>query len=294
MKSSAWSVGSRSSIRGSRNWPNSPRAPSKRPNRSSTRCRLNESHADDLARLDTVLDEERITAHVRKAIAAAPLQIDPFPHIVVERLFPVDVYKLLLKSIPPPAFFSDRDPLKQNLRIADGVWPELSVRVLGFLEEVIARRAIRPAVLEKFHEPLQRHYDTIFGPAFRERAGQMPQPCRADGVMLRRPGYHLAAHRDPKRAMLTCLLYLARSGRQRGVRHAHLSRDSTMARRSTRRRTTPRQMDRTCELVKMVPYRPNTMLAFINSGGAHGATIPEDAPRGSGALRVSVLPGDRK
>ena len=30
--------------------------------------------------------------------------------------------------------------------------------------------------------------------------------------MLRRPGYYLGPHRDPKRAMLTCLLYLAREG----------------------------------------------------------------------------------
>jgi hypothetical protein len=30
--------------------------------------------------------------------------------------------------------------------------------------------------------------------------------------MPRRPGYHLEPHRDPKRSLLTCLLYLARPG----------------------------------------------------------------------------------
>ena len=36
---------------------------------------------------------------------------------------------------------------------------------------------------------LQRHYDTIFGPAFRERAALMPQAVSGGRVMLRRPGY---------------------------------------------------------------------------------------------------------
>lgn len=240
--------------------------------------RLNESQGDHIASLNTVLDEARITSHVRKAIAAAPLQLDPFPHIVVDRLLPVDVYKLLLKAIPPPAFFSDRDPIKQNLRIPIGFGPELSVRVLDFLEEVIARRVIRPAVLERFHEPLQGHYDTIFGPGLRVRASQMPQSVSGGRVMLRRPGYHLSAHRDPKRAMLTYLLYFARSSDSETY-GTHIYRVLNDGETGYTQTYYPEQDGRTCELVKMVPYRPNTMLVFLNSGGAHGATIPDDAPQ---------------
>jgi hypothetical protein len=33
-----------------------------------------------------------------------------------------------------------------------------------------------------------------------------------------------------------------------------------------------------CDLAGVVPFRPNTMLVFLNSRGAHGATIPGDAP----------------
>jgi hypothetical protein len=32
-----------------------------------------------------------------------------------------------------------------------------------------------------------------------------------------------------------------------------------------------------CELVKSVPNRANTLLVFLNSRGAHGASIPADA-----------------
>ena len=34
-----------------------------------------------------------------------------------------------------------------------------------------------------------------------------------------------------------------------------------------------------CELVKAVPFRPNTAVAFLNAGGAHGADIPKSAPK---------------
>ena len=30
--------------------------------------------------------------------------------------------------------------------------------------------------------------------------------------------------------------------------------------------------------MKLVPFRANSMLVFLNSRGAHGATIPADAP----------------
>ena len=67
--------------------------------------------------LDDILDEQRIAAHVRHAIAAAPMMRDPFDHIVVERILPDDVYQLLLQAIPPTMFFTDADPVKQDLRV---------------------------------------------------------------------------------------------------------------------------------------------------------------------------------
>ena len=242
-------------------------------------ARLNESHRDLLEKADKHLDEARIVAHVQSAVAAAPLLLDPYPHIVVEQLLPENVYKLLLKAIPPSVFFSDRDPIKQNLRMPLEEGPELTQRVLNFLEDVIAKGVIRPAVLEKFHDPLQHHYDAIFGQEFRERAGAMPQSVSGGRVMLRRPGYHLSPHRDPKRALLTCLLYFARTNdiEEYGTQIYRVLDDRQPAYTHT---YYPEDDGRTCELVKTVPYRPNTMLVFLNSSGAHGADIPTTAPAG--------------
>jgi hypothetical protein len=42
------------------------------------------------------------------------------------------------------------------------------------VDDALARQMIQPAVLDRFHEPLQQHCETMFGPAFVERANQMP------------------------------------------------------------------------------------------------------------------------
>ena len=240
---------------------------------------LNARQRDVVAELPRLLDEQRLTRHIRCAIESATLLSEPFEHAVVERLLPEDIYQLLLDAIPPAAFFHDRDPIKRDIRFPMDFGPTLTAMVWGFFDDVIARRAIRTAVLDKFHEPLQRHFDAVFGHAFRERAGALPQSVSGGRLMLRSPGYHLDPHRDPKHTMLTCLLYLARPGDSEtyGTKIFRVAGDGDASYKQT---YYPEQEGHTCELVKVVPFRPNSMLVFLNSRGAHGATIPADAPPG--------------
>lgn len=269
---------------------------------------LNAEQRARLAQLPTLLHTPDVVAHVRRAIATCPLLTDPYPHVVVEDLFPDEIYRLLLEAIPPPAFFGDRDPIKQNLRVPVPSGPDLAVHVWKFFDEVVARQGILPALLEKFGTALGDHYEKMFGSEFRSRAMALPVEMSGGRLMLRRPGYHLAPHRDPKRSIGTCLLYFARpedsevygTGIYRVVNDGEASYTQTYY---------PEQEGRQCELVKLVPYRPNTMLAFLNSHGAHGATIPKEAPAAlerytcqyylgpeTGALRslIEALPAERQ
>lgn len=225
-----------------------------------------------------LLDESRIAAHVRHAIAAAPLLSDPFEHIVVEDVLPRDVYQLLVQAIPPLPFFTDTDRLKQDLPIPMDFGPAYHRRIWGFVDEVLAQRIITPAVMARFHEPLQQYYDVIFGPGFREQANALPLSTSGGRLMLRRPGYHLGPHRDPKRSLFTCLLYLAKPGddEAHGTRLYRVSNDREAHYKQT---YYPEREGHTCELAKVVPFRPNSMLVFLNSKGAHGAGIPESAPQ---------------
>ena len=239
---------------------------------------LNDRQRARLPELPSLLDEPRITAHIRRAIDAAPLLTDPYEHAVIDDVLPDDVYQLLLDAIPPPVFFHDRDLIKRDIRFPMEFGPTLTAMVWGFFDDVI-RQSIRGAVRDKFEEPLQRHFDEVFGPAFREQANAMPQSAQAGRLMLRVPGYHLDPHRDPKHTLLTCLLYLARPGDSEsyGTQIFRVTGDTDASYKQT---YYPAQEGHPCELVKVVPFRPNSMLVFLNSRGAHGATIPADAPAG--------------
>jgi hypothetical protein len=237
----------------------------------------NAAEQEALNAVADTLDEERVAAHVRHAIATAPLLSDPFEHVVVESLLPDDVYRLLLPAIPPLPFFTDTDRIKQDLPIPMEFGPAYHMKIWGFMDTVLAQRIITPAVMARFHEPLQQYYDTIFGPGFREHANALPPSTSGGRLMLRRPGYHLSPHRDPKRSLLTCLLYLAKPGddEAHGTRLYRVSNDREAHYKQT---YYPEREGHTCELVKVVPFRPNSMLVFLNSKGAHGAEIPESAP----------------
>ena len=158
----------------------------------------NEKHHDRLAGLPALLNPSRVLAHVRAAIERAPLEHDPFPHAVVEDLLPADLYNEVVRAIPPKVFFSG-EPQKQNLRLPVDEAPALTCRVWGFVEDVIARDAIVPAVIDKFRQPLRSHYATIFGPASCDRAEAMPQAPSGGRIMLRRAGTtsrHIATPSD--------------------------------------------------------------------------------------------------
>jgi hypothetical protein len=92
-----------------------------------------------LASLPAVLDTQQLTANVGSAIATATLHADPFHHIVVEQLLPARVYDLLLRALPPSVFFSEHDPVKQDLplpltfgpSLATAVWNSWTTRLPG-------------------------------------------------------------------------------------------------------------------------------------------------------------------
>jgi hypothetical protein len=208
----------------------------------------------------------------------AELVKDPFPHVVVDPVLPSDLYNVLLKAIPPAPFFPEKDPIKQNIRVPMEFAPIYAGRVWAFVD-LVARECIVPAVLRKFDEPLAAHCDTIFGEDCRDRARSLPQAVSGGRLMLRRPGYHLKPHRDPKRAWLTCLMYLAKPGDSDawGTQIFRVAGDQEAPYTQT---YYPEESGCTVELVRLVPFKPNTALIFLNSGGAHGADISKDAPAG--------------
>jgi hypothetical protein len=57
----------------------------------------------------------------------------------------------------------------------------------------------------------------------------------------------------------------------------------------------PEESGLECELARTVPFRANSLLAFVNSGAAHGATLPPDAALAQRyAFQFYIKPDDGK
>src|SRR5688572_31193304 len=162
-------------------------------------------------RLDAVLDEPRIMAHVTESVRRAELQQFPFPHIVVENLFPRDFYAALVRGIPPVQLFEDKPVNKQQLTVPFALAPAYARRVWTYMTDVVAERVICPNLLDKFREPLSEWIAANWPQMSDNPLGPPMELHGSSGrIMLRRRGYNIPPHRDPKWGFITCLIYLPR------------------------------------------------------------------------------------
>jgi len=54
----------------------------------------------ELGRIDRWLNADRIRAHIDAAFGRTPLELDPYPHIVIENWLPDDVYERVIEAMP--------------------------------------------------------------------------------------------------------------------------------------------------------------------------------------------------
>ena len=240
---------------------------------------LNIAHRQNGAVDAAALDRERVGAHVQRAVASARMETDPSAHIVINDLTPQDTYRALIDGIPPRIFFSQRDDEKQNLKLSQiGVAPDWTLETLGFIEQQLIPRMMVPALLKKFETHIRDFYVREYGSEQGPQLAAIPHEATGGRLMLRRPGYHLDPHLDPKRVVFTCLIYFARSGDSEayGTSFYRINGTPKIDRTST---FYPESQGLKCDVVKMVPFKANSAVAFLNYGGAHGADIPRTAPR---------------
>jgi hypothetical protein len=225
------------------------------------------------------LDHARVAAHVERAIAATTLETDPSVHVLINDLMPADTYQAILDGIPPSVFFTQKDNVKQNLKLRHlDVAPDSAIEIFSFLENDVIPKMMVPALLRRFAPHIREFYIREYGPDKGELLAQIPHQASGGRMMLRRAGYHLDPHLDPKRVVFTTLIYFARPGDSEawGTGFYRMNGTPKIDRTNT---FYPGTQGIQCDLVKLVPFRPNSAVAFLNWGGAHGADIPKDAPK---------------
>jgi hypothetical protein len=247
-----------------------------------------------IATLDARMSLERIRAHIIAAVDRAAVCTDPTTHTVIENIFPSDFYDLVNAAIPPAELFPSRDPVKLDFHLDEHLVdaPLLTQRVWRFFDEAVVAGVLAPALHARFRDAVVDHYAETAGGDFGARAAEIPHRGFAGRLHLRRPGYHLKPHLDPKRVVITGLVYFARPGDSEayGTQLFRVGRPFTS---STMGKFYPEDEGLPLELARTVPFRPNTLLAFVNSKAAHGATLPADAAlRERYAYQFYVKPRD--
>ena len=223
------------------------------------------------AALAEVLGKPTTAGQIERAIRDAELHVAPFPYAVVDDLLPAKLYSCLLTGIPPIELFGDKPTNKQHLTVPFALAPAYSRHVWRFMADVVATEFIAPHVLRKFREPVDAWIEQNWpGVAL----GSVEFHTSDGRLLLRRPGYRILPHRDPKWGFITCILYLAR----RGDNEAWGTQLYTVEQDEEARGTSPHWIDPArCRQVGDVEFRANRMLILLNSVGAHGAHIPGDA-----------------
>lgn len=227
-----------------------------------------------IAAFHAMLDDMALGHHAEKVFRRAQLHLDPFPYAVVDNLFPKAYYNALLAAIPPVELFADRTVNKQQLAVPFDLAPKYSSVVWAHFAEVVAPTVLAPLVVEKFRDPLTAWLRHSFSGLGDDPLQTIEMKCSDGRIMLRRPGYRIPPHRDPKWGFVTCLLYLATPGDDSrwGTQVLRVSDD-----REARGASPHWIPEAQCECVADVDFVPNRALIFLNSTGAHSAHIPADA-----------------
>jgi len=239
-----------------------------------------------------------LQATVREKIVSAPIDREPFPHLVVEDFLPAEFFAQLAETMPPVADFQPDDDIKSNLRIEDrnkyfaqtagefrAVW--------GRLRDEVIQEVVAPVLTRRLEDDIRAKYAELFTPELADdvmRGGLVSNPGR---IMARKPGYNLRPHSDSAHFAVTCLLYFTSAGEvnsgalclYRPEREPELLHAGTYY--------AEREEGIGVELAESIPISGNLFVAFLNRPiSLHGVRIKEgEAATGDRlAYQVHILP----
>ena len=169
--------------------------------------------SEELTKLDKVLsDPDAIRAHVRGAIHRATLHAHPLPYMIVDDVMPRSVFDALVTGLPPAILFAGKPLNHQHLSPPFELASMYSRRIWSFMANAITRDFVRSAVLEKFADAVSNWLHQNFPALGDEEFSSVPLSTSDGRLLLRRRGYRIPPHRDPKWGFITCLLYLPKPG----------------------------------------------------------------------------------
>jgi hypothetical protein len=227
---------------------------------------------------------ERLRNFVATSIDAAPIYDTPFIHLVLDRVFPDDVYAAMLANMPEASDYRPMHGRSKGHDLADGTHTRVKIDLFPeyirhlppekrAVWDVVGRTLCSGAVRDAFVRRLARALERRFGSAY-VRTGMYPIPILTRDI----PGYLITPHTDTRWKGITVQLYLPR--------------DSSTAHIGTIFHE--RRADGSMPKVKQMTFAPNTGYAFaVGTDTWHSADAvgPEVKTRDSILLTYFVDAG---
>jgi len=204
-------------------------------------------------------------AHFVTRLRASEVVPEPYPHYYLENVFPNDFYRTLLRHLPESTAYQnlfevttlklDHFRYRDQRNLSDGWTEKLPAELKDFwnrFNEWFLGPDLAEAVLDSFGEPL------------RARLGEeksWPAVSVESQLIRHRAGYFLGPHSDLHTKLVVLLVYLAPDESAR-----HLG--TSIYRPKEPGFTCPNSAHHPFEdfvRVATVPYKPNSLLAFLRS-----------------------------
>jgi hypothetical protein len=231
-------------------------------------------HPARLADFRRGVDTAAVLAHVTSAVEQGQLHLDPCPHLVIDKVFPDDFFNWLVDALPAPLFFEKTSDLRDEMPVPFVMAPAYNRAVWELFHEAI-EKAFLPAVIAAFRPALDEFVRASWPSLGSWDESGITLRAANPRLMLRRKGYLIKPHRDPRWAFLVALFYAA----PRSAPHTYGTQLYRLIKERDEPHTSPLWLaPEECELARDVPGIGNSALIFLNSTGAHGASVPDDAP----------------
>ena len=157
---------------------------------------------------------ERLRNHVVNAVEAAVASDAPFYHLVLDRVFPDDVYAAMLANMPASSDYRPMHGRSKGHDLADGTHTRVKIDLFPeytrwlkpekrTVWDIVGRALCSAAVRDAFMRRLAPGLSRRFGAGF-AKVGMFPIPVLTRDI----PGYLITPHPDTHWKGITVQLYL--------------------------------------------------------------------------------------
>ncbi len=163
---------------------------------------------------DHRLATERLCASIAASVDAAMTSEVPFYHLLLDRIFPDDIYTTMLAHMPSATDYRPMHGRAKGLDLADGTHTRVKIdlfpeyirhlppekrAVWAVIGRALCSRLVRDSFIRRLTPALQRR----FGPAY-SKVGMYPVPVLTRDIA----GYWINPHTDTRWKGITVQLYL--------------------------------------------------------------------------------------